>query len=419
MTKVRWYIVFFLSLGGAINYLDRSAFAIAAPMFAKELALTPSQLGLVFSSFSIGYAVFNLAGGYAADRWGPKLVLSVSMACWSTFCALIGVATGFISMVVIRILFGAGEGPFSTTVNKMINNWFPKREVASAIGMATVGNPLGGAIAGPAVGMLAITFGWRVSFFIIALLGFVWLLGWRGIATDKPQEHPTIDADELDYIRKYQSQDQVFAGASLPLSFYLKQPTILATAFAFFGLNYILFFFMSWFPSFLSSTQHLDLKEMSIVSTIPWLLGCLGMGLGGFLCDHIMRKTGKPLLSRKIVLVSCLGSAAVFVALSGSAQSAAQAVVMMACGLFFMYLSATTYWAILQDTVAQGNIGMVGGLVHALANIAGILGPAITGYLIEWTGSYHSAFFLAAGIAIGGALSVAFFVKPLEFTTQE
>ena len=92
---------------------------------------------------------------------------------------------------------------------------------------------------------------------------------------------------------------------------------------------------------------------------------------------------------------------------------------MMACGLFFMYLSATTYWAILQDTVAQGNIGMVGGLVHALANIAGILGPAITGYLIEWTGSYHSAFFLAAGIAIGGALSVAFFVKPLEFTTQE
>ncbi|EMF0716299.1 MFS transporter [Citrobacter freundii] len=417
----RWNIVFFLSLGGAINYMDRSAFAIAAPMFASELKLTPGELGIIFSSFSIGYALFNFVGGYASDRYGPRTVFTVSMAFWSLFCGLIGAASGFISMLVIRVLFGAGEGPFASTLNKMVNNWFPRREVASAIGIATAGNPLGGAIAGPIMGSLVLFIGWRLAFVAIAVLGFVWMIGWLKIARDKPEQHPTISQSELQLIQqgqKAEQDDEAIHESSLPLSFYIKQPTILATAFAFFGLNYILFFFLSWFPSYLLTSQHLSLKDMSIVSVIPWLLGSIGMALGGFLCDYVLRKTGKPLLSRKIVLVTCLGASAIFVICVGNVTSAMSAVTLMACGIFFLYLSATTYWAILQDTVARKNMGAVGGVVHATANIAGILGPIVTGYIIEWTGAYNTAFFIAGGIAVLGAISVAFFVKPIQINEK-
>ncbi|HKN03434.1 MAG TPA: MFS transporter [Buttiauxella sp.] len=411
----RWNIVFFLSLGGAINYMDRSAFAIAAPMFASDIKLTPSELGIIFSSFSIGYALFNFIGGYASDRFGPKTVFAVSMAFWSLFCGMIGAATGFMSMLIIRVLFGAGEGPFASTLNKMVNNWFPRREVASAIGVATAGNPLGGAIAGPIMGSLVLIIGWRMAFVVIALLGLVWLIGWMKIARNKPEQHPSISRAELELIQKGQQENEKeISKSSLPLSFYIKQPTILATAFAFFGLNYILFFFLSWFPSYLSTSQHLSLKDMSIVSVIPWILGAIGMALGGFLCDYVLRKTGNPLLSRKIVLVTCLGASAIFVICVGYVTTAVSAVTLMACGIFFLYLSATTYWAILQDTVARQNMGAIGGMVHATANVAGILGPIVTGYIIEWTGAYNAAFYIAGGIAVLGAISVALFVKPIQ-----
>ncbi|MDN8598982.1 MFS transporter [Citrobacter sp. S2-9] len=418
----RWSIVFLLSLGGAINYMDRSAFAIAAPMFANDLQLTPGELGIIFSSFSIGYALFNFVGGYASDRFGPKMVFAVSMAFWSFFCGLIGVAVGFTSMLIIRVLFGAGEGPFASTLNKIVSNWFPRREVASAIGVATAGNPLGGALAGPIMGSLVLIIGWRMAFVAIACLGIVWLLFWIKIAKDKPEEHKTISREELALIQEGQQEqsdnNQETEKVSMPLSFYIKQPTILATAFAFFGLNYILFFFLSWFPSYLSNSQHLSLKDMSIVSVIPWLLGSVGMAAGGFLCDYVLRKTGRPLFSRKIVLVTCLGASAIFVMCVGNVSSAAGAVSLMACGIFFLYLSATTYWAILQDTVARQNMGAVGGMVHATANIAGILGPIVTGYIIQWTGAYNAAFFIAGGIAVLGALAVAVFVKPIPMQRE-
>ncbi|MEX6038658.1 hypothetical protein [Providencia hangzhouensis] len=116
------------------------------------------------------------------------------------------------------------------------------------------------------------------------------------------------------------------------------------------------------------------------------------------------------------MLVSCLGISAILVFLVGNVTRVESAVALMAFGIFFLYLSATTYWAILQDTVAKNNIGAVGGFVHAMANVAGILGPIITGYIIEWSGMYSIAFFVAGGIGIVGAISVALYVKPLNLT---
>ena len=173
--KKRWIILFLLFLANIINYLDRSALSIVAPMVSTELGLTPSQMGTVFSSFFFGYAIFNFIGGWASDRFGGKRIFSWSMGLWSLFCALTATITGFGSMLLVRVLFGVGEGPLSSTINKIINSWFPHRQAASAVGLVSSGTPLGGAIAGPVVGLLAISLGWRPAFIIIGVIGFDWL----------------------------------------------------------------------------------------------------------------------------------------------------------------------------------------------------------------------------------------------------
>ena len=154
---------------------------------------------------------------------------------------------------------------------------------------------------------------------------------------------------------------------------------MLAVAFAFFGFAYILYFFLAWFPSYLTMAQHLSIKSMSVVSVIPWALGSIGVVSGGFLTDAIFRRTGNAVFARKLVLVTCLLIAAVCVALAGLVASVEAAVLLMAVSVFFMYLTGNTYWAIILDTVEPARIGGVGGFVHLIANIAGIIAPSVTG----------------------------------------
>ncbi len=415
LKKKRWQMVLLLFIAGIINYLDRSALSVAAPLVMKDLALTPADLGLIFSSFFIGYAAFNFIGGWASDRLGGKRVFTLAMGVWSAFCALTAAAGGFVSLLVIRVCFGVGEGPLSSTMNKVVNNWFPHREAASAVGFANCGTPLGGAIAGPVVGLMAVALGWKAAFVAIGLIGFVWLFFWVRLATETPREHPTISAEELREIE----DDHAAPSAALPgqpLGFYLKQPVVLATGLAFFGYNYILFFFLTWFPSYLTMAQHLSIKDMSIATVLPWMLGFCGLAAGGALSDAVYRRTGRALFARKLVLTVCLSLAAVSVALAGLVTTVGSALLLMSAAVFFLYLTGSTYWAILQDTVRGENIGGVGGFIHMMANCAGIIGPAVTGFIVQSTGVFTSAFVLAGGIAILGVLCVLVFVKPIEST---
>ncbi len=415
LKKKRWQMVLLLFIAGIINYLDRSALSVAAPLVMKDLELTPADLGLIFSSFFVGYAAFNFIGGWASDKLGGKRVFTLAMGVWSVFCALTAAAGGFVSLLVIRVCFGVGEGPLSSTMNKVVNNWFPHREAASAVGFANCGTPLGGAIAGPVVGLMAVALGWKAAFVVIGLIGFAWLFFWVRLATETPREHPTISAEELHEIEG----DRAAPSASLPaqpLGFYLKQPVVLATGLAFFGYNYILFFFLTWFPSYLTMAQHLSIKDMSIATVLPWVLGFCGLAAGGAVSDAVYRRTGRALFARKLVLTVCLSLAAVSVALAGLVTTLGSALLLMSAAVFFLYLTGSTYWAILQDTVRGENIGGVGGFIHMMANCAGIIGPAVTGFIVQSTGVFTSAFVLAGGIAILGVLCVLVFVKPIEST---
>ncbi|AIY42745.1 Hexuronate transporter [Collimonas arenae] len=409
--KFRWFIVFMLFLACIISYLDRVALSVAAPLIAKEFNLDPAHLGIVFSAFFVGYALFCFVGGYAADRFGARRVLIAAISVWSIFCCLTAVASGLLSLLVIRVIFGAGEGPLATCTNKIISRWFDRKEQTTAVGFANSGLQLGAALAGPVIGLMAVRWGWRIPFVVIGAVGLLWALMWTIFSSDQPEGNRWIrGAGKLPASEKSPG-DATEALPNRPLMAYLKSPTILATSLAGFGYAYILYFFLSWFPSYLMMERHLSLSSMSIANMIPWGLGFIGIASGGFISDLIFRWTGNALRARKIVIVGGLLVAAACVALAGVADSVGAAVALMAVTVFFMNLTLSGYWAIILDTVEPGRMGGVGGFVHFLANTAGILAPILTGFLVQWTKVFTSAFILSGGIALAGALAVAFFVR--------
>jgi MFS family permease len=246
---------------------------------------------------------------------------------------------------------------------------------------------------------------------VIGGIGVLWVVMWSIFSTDRPEGNRWIRGTTLQRSRAGVALPAAESVAREPLSFYLKSPTIWATALAYFGYAYILYFFLSWFPSYLMMERHLSLSSMSIVNVIPWVLGFVGIALGGFISDLIYRWTGNALKSRKIVIVGGLLVAAACVACAGMATSVGAAVTLMGITVFFMNLTLSVYWAIILDTVEPARMGGVGGFMHLLANTAGIFAPILTGFLVQWTHVFTSAFILSGGVALAGALAVAVFVR--------
>ncbi|CAJ1000333.1 Hexuronate transporter [Sodalis praecaptivus] len=315
------------------------------------------------------------------------------------------------SVLVLRVLFGMAEGPICASANKMINGWFPKKQAATAMGLLSAGSPLGGAVAGPIVGYLALAFGWRPAFMIICAIGLVWILFWWLFAADNPARSKRLGEEErrlaMQVDNEPHSSEEELANVPHGLGYYLRQPIILVTAFAFFCYNYILFFFLSWFPAYLVQAHGLNIKEMSFTTVVPWLVGFVGLALGGWVSDRIFRLTGRLLLSRKIVLVISLLAAAVCVALAGTVKS----VVLMSISLFFLYITGAIYWAIIQDVVHKSRVGSASGFIHLIGSISGIIGPVVTGFIVQHTGKFDSAFILAGGVAAIGAVLVGIVIK--------
>ncbi|MEP9247629.1 MFS transporter [Enterobacter hormaechei] len=396
-TGRRYFILVLLFIASMINYIDRAALSILAPYITTDLNVNKAELGLIFSSFAIGYAVFCFVGGWLADKYGPRRIFAGAMGLWSLFAGLTCAAFNFTSLFIIRVIFGAAEGPMGSVTNKTIVKWFPARERARAVGVSFSGNPMGGAVSAPIVAASALAFGWRMTFVGMMLIGFVWVIVWL-IAT-KGSEAPKEEADARTVAET--------VGNDLPdekLSYYLKQPIILFTALAFFAYSYILFFFMTWFPSYLLDARGLNMRDMSIANVLPWLLGFVGLISGGFISDYIYKLTNNLLFSRKVIIVVGLIIAAICITASALVLNLYGAIALMSVGMFAMYVTTSCYWAIVQDTVKGNNVGAVSGFIHFLANLAGVFAPMLTGFIVQGTGQYYSAFYLVGALAIGSAV---------------
>jgi ACS family hexuronate transporter-like MFS transporter len=406
--KYRYVIAVLLFIAGAINYMDRAALGVVAPIINKELSLSPSQLGVIFSSFFFGYSIFAFVGGQLADKYGPRRVFSWAMGSWSILCGLTAAVTGFSTLLIARALFGFGEGPMNSTTNRTITNWFPRHETATMVGFTFSGQTVGSAIAGPIVGLIAIAYGWRTSFVIIAALGLLWIVAWRIFATDRPAENKRVGTTEREMVET--SRNAIHPAESgdenTPLRSYLVRPSTLALGVGLFAVNYTLFVFISWMPSYFTNALHLDLKQMSVLSAIPWACGGIGYFGGGLLADGFFKRMSNKLLARKI-------SATLPLALSGVAMlgvsmvdSVTPAVTLVAFAVMFLTASSQACWAMMHELVPGRHLGGVSGFVHLMSNISGIVGPTMMGIAVQYFGGYGSGFVLGAAIDLIGVLAM-------------
>ncbi|MDR5832507.1 MFS transporter [Caballeronia sp. LP006] len=403
--RARWSIVSLLFSGGAISYLDRAALSVAAPLIATALNLEPKQLGIVFSVFFLGYAPMSFIGGSAADRHGPWKVMLVAMTIWSIACGATAAATSLGVLIVIRLIFGMGEGPFCATAVKMVARRFEPDRQASAIGLAYAGQPLGAALAGPVVGLVATAWGWRASFVVIACFGLVWVMFWYAFASERK-------AGAIDEVPAHAAVTGVSQKPTAGALFdTLRHRSIVATCIAFFAYAYVLYFFLSWFPSYLVKSYHLSMTEMGFVSTVPWLAGSIGLAMGGLLCDGLSKLIGNAILARKLMIGFCLLATALCVGLAGRATSVAGVMSLMTAGIFALYVTSSLYYALVLRIVPDTLSGAVSGFINLAANLAGVVAPVLTGYVLAWSGSFAGAFALAAAVAVIGGSTMMLLVR--------
>jgi ACS family hexuronate transporter-like MFS transporter len=407
--RLRWLVLAVTSLILVLNYADRAALGIAGAHIIKEFSLTKTEFGLISSIFFLGYAPFCFVGGWLADKYGPRVVMGVAVGWWSLFTALTAAGTGYLSFLVIRFLFGFGEGPQGSVTIKTMRNWFPQRQMGLAVGVSQGCTPLGGAIGTPLIAFLIASTGdWRTPFIVLGVLGLLMTVGWFVLMRDTPEKHPWATADDSADLADIVDPSAAIVAdeAAPPVSFYIRQPLVLATAFAFFSYAWVLYAFLSWFPVYLVEARGVNLKEFAFTGALPWVLGFIGYSSGGMLTDKIAVKTGRPGFARKVVIVVGLTLTALLLSFVGLASTLTGAMALMSSVVFLLYLTGSQYFTLISDTIPKSRLGGVVGFVHFLANTSGIFAPIAIGAIVDRTHSWVLTFGVSAAVCIAGVIGI-------------
>jgi len=404
--KIRWFVLGITCLVLVLNYADRAALGVAGSTIIDEFHLTKTEFGLISSIFFFGYAPFCFIGGWLSDKYGPRKVMCAAVAWWSIFTGLTAAGAGYLSFLVIRFLFGFGEGPQGSVTIKTMRNWFPQRQMGTAVGISQGCTPLGGVIGTPLVAWLVASSGdWRIPFIVLGVVGVLVAIGWWVVVRDNPDVHPWATREEADDLR---NEDLASNGAvdttGRSLGSYLVDPFVLATALAFFAYAWVLYTFLAWFPVYLVDAEHVQLKSVAWVGMIPWVLGVVGYMAGGIMTDWIASKTGKPAESRKWVVILGLIGTAVLLGCIGLVHSLWPAVALMSGVVFLLYLTGAQYFLLISDTMPNSKLGGIVGFVHFIANTAGIFAPLLVGYIVDKTGSWALTFGVSAAVCVAGVV---------------
>ena len=405
--RYRWAVALLLFVAGSINYMDRAAIGVVAPYIQQSFALSSSQLGLIFSTFFVGYALFAFVGGQLADRFGPRRTYIWAATIWSVLCGLTGLVTGFTQLLIVRTLFGFAEGPMNSTTNRTITNWFPRKETARAVGFTFSGQTFGSAITAPVVASIALYTSWRIAFLSLTILGLIWVVAWRFLVTDLPQQNRRVTREELQYLEDNREAAPPPAGGAYPkLSAYLTRPSTLSLGLGMFAVNYTLYIFISWLPTYLTDALHMPIKQMAIVAAIPWIGGLFGYIGGGLVSDFLYNHSANKLRARKITTITPLALAGTALLLVPFTTTATAAVALISVAIMLLTASVQSCWATIHELVPAARVGGVSGFIHLLSNISGIIGPSLTGWAIQYLGGFNSAFFIASGTAAAGVVAM-------------
>ncbi|KFM84551.1 sugar (and other) transporter family protein [Bacillus paralicheniformis] len=399
----------------AINYIDRTVLSAAAPYITEEFNLTAGQMGIIMSGFFWSYALLQLPSGWAADKYGQKKTLGFAVVWWSVATALTGLATGFKSLLGLRVALGVGEAAAYPSNAGIAAKWFPKKERATVAGIFDSGSKFGGAVAMPLIAWMIAVFDWKLTFLLIGLVGVVWGIVWMIFFKENPADHKRVNEAELAHIREGQAHMEETGGGQ-PLKWYqlFKYRNIWAMCIGFFMINYNSYFFITWLPTYLVKERGMDLIEMGIMASLPLLTAMVVEVGAGWMSDRIYAK-GKLSLTavRKLFLIiglamaSCIGFAAF-------ADSAILAVILLCVAKSGTTVAASQVWALPGDVAPKNMTSMVAGIQNTVSNMGGVVGPIITGFIVGATGSFVPALLFSAALIVIAILNYLFLLGKVK-----
>jgi ACS family glucarate transporter-like MFS transporter len=414
-SNVRWYVAAMMWAAIAINYIDRTVLSAAAPKIQHEFGLSPVQMGVVLSAFFWSYALLQLPAGYLADRYGQKKTLGLAVVWWSIATALTGLATGFRSLIGLRIALGIGEAAAYPSNAGIATKWFPRSERATVAGIFDSGSKFGGAVALPLIAWLLSLYGWKSTFAIIGSLGVVWGLVWLWMYRELPAQHPAVNAAELAHIREGQSERQA-ENKSMPMKWHelFRHRNIWAMCIGFFMINYNSYFFITWLPTYLVKERHMGLIEMGFMASLPLVVSMVVEVFSGWLSDRVYR-SGKLSLTaiRKLFLIVGLLMAS-SIGFAAFAESAVTAVILLCIAKSGTTVAASQVWALPGDVAPRNMTSMVAGIQNSVSNMGGVVGPIVTGAIVGATGSFFYALLFSAGLIVIAILNYLFLLGKVE-----
>jgi len=393
-------MLFVVCLMYFVAYVDRVNISVAGPLMRRDLGLTPIQLGLVFSAFAYPYAAMQIVGGWAADRFGPRLVLAALSLLWATATILTGFSWSVGSLLAFRLLVGVGEGGAFPSATRAFTWWLPVRERGFAQGVTHSFARLGGAATPPLVLAIVARYGWRASFVVLGAASAGWTALWLALFSDKPEDHPWVSDDELASIRDSSESSQAAREPTPWLA--IVRGMWLATVVDF-CYGWSLWVFLTWLPSYLSDSRGFAFNQMALATMLPLFAGVVSDTLGGVISDLVYRRTGNLRLARRALLVVGLGGACAFMMAAVLTGSAIGAVYLLAAAFFFLEMANAVLWTLPLD-IAGPHAGTAGGMMNTGFGVAGMISPIVFGLLIQGTGHYEFPLFISAGLLLAGAV---------------
>ena len=397
-SHVEWRILALLVVSSFLCLVDRSNLSVAATDIQRELNLSSYQLGWLLSAFFASYASLQLlaVSGWIADRFNVCLVLAGGFLLWSAATGATGLVGSFASIFILRLLLGAGESVAYPCYARILVTHFPEHRRGFANAAIDASTKLGPAVGTLAGGLLMMHYGWRIFFVVLGVASLLWLVPWL-IWMPRGQN--------------VESRKQV-AGVPTILDI-LKKRAAWSTALGQFCSNYFWYFLITWLPAYLEKERHFQKDKMALFGSTAFLICGLVSVTCGWLSDYWISRGGTPNRVRKTFAGTGLALSTIIlpVALVRDEQ-VAMVLLFAACAAFGIY--TPTLFAITQRLAGPLAAGKWTGLQNGFANMAGVVAPLVTGWVVQTTGRFDIAFVLAAVIALGGAFFLTVGIGPLE-----
>ena len=397
---VRYKVLALMFALTVITYLDRVCIAATRAAMSEELGLDKIRMGEVFSAFILGYVLFEIPGGWLADRFGARSLLTRIVVWWSVFTALTGAAWSYASLLAVRFLFGCGEAGAFPGSASAISRWFPRAERGKAQAVIMVGSRLGGALAPALVIALMARIGWRAVYPLFALLGVVWAVVWTAWFRNSPEQHPAVSPAEREHILA--TRGSLSHGAAIPWARLIRNRNVWALCGMYSGYTYGLYFYLTWLPTYLQESRGVAEAQLGFYAGLPWLVASASNLLGGWLTDRLSRKMSLR-WARRLPAMCGLLAAALFLVLAALLENNTWAMLALALSFGSSDLILAVCWATCLD-IGRQYAGTVSGTMNSLGQLGGVIAPVLVGWLVQEFGSWRLPLLLSAGYYVVSAL---------------